>query len=315
MNKQLFFLIVACSLFVLSIIAINVAPIISKAGYDNLFKGWENDNCQILDDVYKDKKKNHEYDPPSTKADEQDDKNEIKECKRHKVMYGLEYSTFVIDITLGFVCSFLSLFHFLEPGKSFEKISGLIGIFVGVITVVITLIYLIFSGLIFSNEPIRNIEILYPNRASLKYNGAKYVFNYDDDKLKDDHDIKFIRYKDLGKKQYNYDSDIYKAVNYYTDSEYKKCGVEKQDILFYANQNAKKEYTITGDSNIYKCDYIWENNIVNENNYNYNKYLYDRWMTCIILSVIIVVCGIGLIIFGFLLFKSEGDSGSNPIPQ
>ena len=310
MNKQLFFLIVACSLFVLSIIAINVAPIISKAGYGDLFKGWANGNCQILDDVYKYRKKNHGYDPPFTKADEQDDKNEIKECKRHKVMYGLEYSTFIIDITLGFLCSFLSLFHFLEPGKSFEKISGLISIFVGGVTAVITIIYLIFSGLIFSNEPVRSIKILYPNKASLKHNGAKYVFNYDYEKWKDDHDIKYIRYKDLGKKQYNYDSDIYKALKYYSDSEYEKCS--EQDISSYYSQNEKKKYTVD-EPNDHKCDYIWEANFDNEN--NNNKYLYDRWMTCIILSVIIVVCGIGLIIFGFLLFKSEGDSGTSPIPQ
>ena len=312
MNKQLFFLITACSLFVLSIIAINVAPIISKSGIYPYFHKWANGNCQKLEDEYKFGKDNHAYDSPVPKAQEKRDKNKIDECKRHKVMYGLEYSAFVIDVSLGFICSFLSLFHFLEPGKPLEKVSGFIGIFVGIITAVITIIYLVFNGLIFSNEPVRNIEILYPNKASLKYNGKKYVFDYDYDKMEDDYDIKYIKYKDLGKKQYNYDSEIFKAIKYYDNSEYEEC--QESDILvFYTGQDGnKKKYTVD-TPNDHNCDYIWEEDF--DNKENNNKYLYDRWMTCIILGALIAVCGIGLIIFGFLLSKSEGDSGSSPIPQ
>ena len=315
MNKQLFFLIIACSLFVLSIIAINVAPFISKANsylIGNLnFSQWKNQNCQKMDDDYKNDKKNNLYNDPTSKAAEKVRKKKIDECKRHKAIYGLEYSAFVIDVSLGFICSFLGLFHFLEPGKPLEKVSGLIGISVGIITAVITLIYLIFSGLIYSNEPVRDIEILYPNKASLKYNGAKYVFDYDYEKLKDDLDIKYIKYKDLGKKQYNYDTEIFKSENYYADTEYENCQLDSLEI-YYSTQNGKQEVYYV-DGNEHKCDYIWKKNINNE--YNFNKYLHDRWITCIILSVVIAVCGIGLVIFGFLLLKSEGDSGSNPIPQ
>ena len=312
MNKQLFFLITACSLFVLSIIAINVAPIISKSGIYPYFDNWANGNCQKLEDDYKYNKDNHAFDSPAPKGKEKRVKKEIDECKRHKVMFGLEYSAFVIDVSLGFICSFLSLFHFLEPGKPIEKVSGFIGIFVGIITAVITIIYLVFNGLIFSNEPIRDIEILYPNKASLKYNGNKYVYNYDYDKKEDDYDIPFIKYKDLGKKQYNYDSEIFKATEYYDKSEYKGC--QESDILvFYTGQDGnKKKYTVD-TPNDHNCDYIWEEDF--DNKENNNKYLYDRWMTCIILGALIAVCGIGLIIFGFLLSKSEGDSGSSPIPQ
>ena len=311
MNKQLFFLIIACSLFVLSIIAINVAPIISKSSHDDYFDDWANDNCQQLEDDYKYHKDNHYFDPPKTKADEEDVKKGIDKCKRHKVMYGLEYSAFVIDVSLGFICSFLSLFHFLEPGKPLEKVSGFIGIFAGIITAVITIIFLVFNGLIFSNEHV-GIEILYPNKASLKYNGAKYVYDYDYDKLEDDHDIRYIKYKDLGKKQYNYDSEIYKALTYYSDTEYEKCQVS-DIIVFYTTQDGKKKQYTVDTTNVHNCDYIWKADFQNEN--NYNKYLYDRWMTCIILSALIALCGIGLVIFGFLLSKSEGDSGSSPIPQ
>ena len=313
MNKQLFFLIMACSLFVLSIIAINVAPIISKANNsdDIDWSEWANQNCQNIDDDYKYRKSNHMYDDPTSKPFEEDVKRRINECKRHKVMFGLEYSAFVIDISLGFLCSFLGLFHFLEPGKSLEKISGLIGVFVGIITAAITIVYLVFSGMIFSNEPVRSITILYPNKASLKYNGKKYVFDYDYEKSQDeDHDIKYIKYKDLGKKQYNYDTEFFKIQNYYNDTDYSGC--KRDPEVYYLGQNGEQlEYPLDGE--MHKCDYIWSNNI--DNKETNNKYLYDRWITCIILSAVIALCGIGLLICGFLLFKSEGDSGSSPIPQ
>ena len=86
--------------------------------------------------------------------------------------------------------------------------------------------YLSYIWLIFNNEPIRGIKILYPNKASLKYNGAKYVFDYDYEKLKDDLDINWIKFKDFGKKQYNYDTELFKSENYYTDTEYEKCQEE-----------------------------------------------------------------------------------------
>jgi len=37
-----------------------------------------------------------------------------------------------------------------------------------------------------------------------------------------------------------------------------------------------------------------------------NKYIYDRWITSIIFSSFIIVSDIGLILFGFLIFK-EGN--------
>ena len=38
-----------------------------------------------------------------------------------------------------------------------------------------------------------------------------------------------------------------------------------------------------------------------------NKNLYDRWVTTLIFACFIVDCDIGLAIFGFLLFKSDGS--------
>ena len=45
-----------------------------------------------------------------------------------------------------------------------------------------------------------------------------------------------------------------------------------------------------------------------------NKYIYDRWLTALILAVIIIAFNITLIIFGFLLFNEEQKSDLETIP-
>ena len=54
------------------------------------------------------------------------------------------------------------------------------------------------------------------------------------------------------------------------------------------------------------------------NNSVENKFLYDRWVTTILFSVLICICGIGLCVFGFLLFNNdisqEGFYSNNPVP-
>lgn len=51
------------------------------------------------------------------------------------------------------------------------------------------------------------------------------------------------------------------------------------------------------------CDYLYA---TPEDDIN-NKYLFDRWVTTLIFSCFIIACDIGLAIFGFLLFKSDGS--------
>ena len=67
-------------------------------------------------------------------------------------MYGLEYSALILDITLGFICAVLGLLHFFDVAKPFEKISGIIGLSTGVITFVLTLVYICYSGYIFTKQ-------------------------------------------------------------------------------------------------------------------------------------------------------------------
>ena len=99
--------------------------------------------------------------------------------------------------------------------KAFKKKTGIIGIIAGGIGFILTLVYIIFSAYIFNNDLFyknnnysRNLDKLFPNGAYLKFNGYQYVPNYDIEKSLNDPHIAYVKYKELGQKRYNYDSDF-----------------------------------------------------------------------------------------------------------
>lgn len=313
MKNNLLFLILSGALLALSVITVCLAPIINKTdgniGNTYIFQDWSTENCQKKDDEYKYKKAHDVYNPETTgndhvKIDEKIVKRRIEECKRHKVMYSLEYVAFIVDIVLGFICFVLGLMHFLESGNQFEKTSGMIGLVSGIIAAVITIVYVAFSALIFNNEPIVGSEILYPNKAYAHWNGNKYIYDYDEDKsIDEDPDLSLIKYKDLGKIQYNYDSEFYQmTIDSTNQNEYLNCRVNKDTLN--RDQKQKYQFDITKE-----CEYIWSQSTI-PNSYTDNKFLYDRWITTIIFGVLITVCGLCLGVFGFLLFKGKSDSAS-----
>ena len=303
MNYTFFFFICASIAFGLSVISICTAPIINN----NIGgSSWRNNNCERLSDEYDYDKKNTPNPTERQKSVLNEQKRQINVCKREKAMYGLEYSSLICDVFFGGVCALLGLLHYLEVGKSIEKKTGLIGIIAGTIGFILTLVYVIFSGYIFNNDYIQ-IEKKFPNGAILKWNGYKYIPNYDVDKAQDDPNVKFIKYRELGQKQYNYDSTIGKAES---TSDYKTC------IGSYSsNEGSTTKFQPSASS--YYCDYLWESSSSNSlESMILLKYIYDKWITTLILSVFIVVVNIGVILFGFFLFtQSESSPGSVPLPM
>ena len=149
MDKSFIFFCIACALLIFSIITICVAPIING----NLIgSGWGNQNCKIYSDYHK-----HIDDDSSYSGTTKDQylkffKKGKNLCNRQKAMYGLEYASFISDLILGFICALLSLFHYFGVGKDFIKITGIIGFASGIIGFVLTLIYIIYSGYIFTHD-------------------------------------------------------------------------------------------------------------------------------------------------------------------
>ena len=118
--KKTLFLIFSAAIVIFTIISICCAPIINGVLIES--HEWKTENCQILSDTYKNLKEK------DSTTDEQlkNKKKELNKCNRHKAMYGLEYSSLILDVVLGFICLILGLLHYFDVAKPFEKVTGII---------------------------------------------------------------------------------------------------------------------------------------------------------------------------------------------
>jgi len=300
MKKTLFLILSGC-IVIFSIICICCGPIIT--GVIPRASIWRTQNCQQKADLVK------------AYEDTNQDKDTIKsakkdrnKCNREKAMYGLEYSSLIVDVICGFVCTILGLLHYFDVAKPFEKVTGIIGLATGIIGFVLTLVYVCYSGYIFTNDPYIDED-------------GDYLYKRDGDwafAKKEDNEIKclfykkenlysiFARYSDLGKKQYNY--------NKKQSQEYAKAGSEVKTcspsieyisdptpVVPLAMQCATLENLPSVSAGTCETLYIPPETEIT------HKYLFDKWVTTIIFSCFIIACDIGLAIFGFLLFKSDGS--------
>lgn len=297
MNVKLIFFIISTSIFILSVIAICCAPIINKVNPE-LFNNWKSLNCGLFSDL--ESKEN-------IKLEEFNNYRYIKNlCYRQKSMANLEYASLIISTSLSFICFYLSFLLRLEIGKEFKNKTGLIGFISGIICFILTLVYACYSGYIFNNDiaygiidvngfiTTRAIKKLFPNSAIYKWNNKEYISAYEEDG--GDY-TQFIKYKDLGDKRYNYDSDVFKK--YYQDED---------TTCVRASSNKPASYILS-------CEYLFHEHIQQVA----NKYLYDRWLTTLVLSCFIFILHICLAIFGFLLFKEKKDDletvNNNSLPK
>jgi hypothetical protein len=280
--KKTLFLIFSAAIFIFSIICICSAPILNKVNisYFNP-SSWGYLNCKILSDNYKATKE-----ITSDKNTLKPLKNSLNKCNRAKAVYGLEHASLIIDVILAFLCLILGLLHYFDVGKPFEKVTGIIGLATGVIQFILTLVYVCYSGYIFTNYGPQialkaDSKGIYASKA-----GDKFKCNFYD---KDDKYAIYANFNDLGKKIYNYDKDIYNSDL--------TC---RYEVSYYVSLCNSGEGVFSYSS---PC----ENLYVPRYDTVENKYLYDRWVTTLIFSCFIIACDIGLAIFGFLLFKSDGS--------
>jgi len=289
MNSKLFFLILSAAMVAFTIVSICTGPSINA----RLFSGTN--NCKKAIDEYDAKKDG--YDDNKKKRE----KLQINVCKRENAMHDLEYTSLIFDVIVGTLCCILGLLHYLDIGKYFEKITGIIGLASGVIGFILTIIYVGYSAYIFNNDHSEE-GILYDNGALYKWDGTKYVGDWKAEDLDKDSNANKAKYKDLGKKQYNYNSELYKE---YLKGEHKSIN---------CNDGSKNNppTAFDQDTHITGCDYIWDEEYFEETD-NSNKYIYNKWLTSIIFSSLTFACAIGVAIFGLFLFLNKGDSGHTPI--
>ena len=291
MGKGLLFFCCSCCILVLTIINLSVGPIVSKR-VGVLPENWGLLNCEKLKD---------EKDDTPDLSDGKDKylQSNIDACVRKKGMHDMEYTAFIFDIVIGFICGLIGLLHLFDLKKDFVSNTGLIGLICGIVGFVLTFVYVIFNGIVFTSKYSDEIErdgdgIFAEWDASAT---AYKCVNYD----KEDYYWGHAKFSDLNKKQYNYKHDFYDtAASTCEDSSSSSNYIHYCDGTKSTHNGKIPSLTKTG---FHDCQYIYgeaEDGIT-------NKDIFDRFLTALILSLVVCLANIGLALFGFLLFRTPGD--------
>ena len=298
MSKGLIFFCCSCAILLFTIINLSVGPIISgKAGKDidiistNEYY-WGTANCEL----YKDK-----YDESTHHGDELKYREEWAkdECIRKKAMHDMEYTSFIFNAVIGYVCATLGLLHLFDVKKEFVSKTGLIGLGCGIVGFVFSFVYVILNGLVYTTYYNYN-NIIYKRDSDgvfAEKKGNYYECIYFDS----EHNTHALRakYSDLIQKQYNYDKDLIESLAKINSacksySPY-NCGPDGKISPTTPTPNCDKLYIDDYSSNSRNTGKVT------------NKDLSDRFLTTLLLSLFVCLANIGLAIFGFLLFRTPGE--------
>jgi hypothetical protein len=294
MSKGLIFFCCSCAILLFTIINLSVGPIISgKAGkaidiISNNEYYWGTANCEYWKD---------QYDESQASGDVLKYGLEWykDECIRKKAMHDMEYTSFIFNAVIGYVCATLGLLHLFDVKKEFVSKTGLIGLGCGIVGFVFSFVYVILNGLVYTTYyDYDNTNIIYKRDSDgvfAEKKGNEYECIYFDSEH--NYHALIAKYSDLIQKQYNYNKDLYESLgkidnNCKKSNPIRQCGTDGKIAL------------ITGCDKLYVADnYL---NIGVE-----NKDISDRFLTTLILSLFVCLANIGLAIFGFLLFRTPGE--------
>ena len=284
MSKGLIFFCCSCAILLFSIINLSVGPIISKRVGDD----WGTLNCKKAKDDY-DKVKDQDDPNNSHKYEEE---WIMYACQRLKAMHDMEYTSFIFDIVIGFVCGLLGLLHLFELKKEFVPKTGLIGLGCGIVGFVLSFIYVVYNGIVYTN---------YYDAFAERVEAGKYECFYFDE-IGNKHAL-IAKYSDLIQKQYNYDKDVH-AEFYDSSSERRKCYQDPSDC-----QNQEYITFSSGSNPTYggeQCKYLYAGHDSSLDEVT-NKDTSDRFLTTLLLSLFVCLANIGLGLFGFLLYRTPGE--------
>ena len=293
MSKGLILFCCSCAILLFTIINLSVGPIISgKVGKDkqgNEFY-WGTANCEYWKYLY----------------DKSDDSGDVlkyglewakDECIRKKAMHDMEYTSFIFNAVIGYVCATLGLLHLFDVKKEFVSKTGLIGLGCGIVGFVFSFVYVILNGLVYTTYyDYDNNNFIYKRDSDgvfAEKKGNEYECIYFDS----EHNIHALiaKYSDLIQKQYNYDKDLIESLAKINSA----C---KSDSPNNCGSDGKISTTVSGCDKLYIDDYSSSSTFEVT-----NKDLSDRFLTTLLLSLFVCLANIGLAIFGFLLFRTPGE--------
>ena len=281
MNKGLIFFCCACAILLFTIINLSVGPIVTGAVGD-----WGTQNCQKKKDDYDD-------DPSTGDAKKYGTEWTYNECQRTRGMHDMEYTSFIFNTAIGFICGLLGLLHLFDVKKEYISKTGIIGFGCGIVGFIFSFVYVILNGLVyttFDTEEIKlNSDGAYAERVDSTGN---FKCLYTDSP---NHHAIHATISDFIKKQYNYDKDLYNEIR-----SKSQCIDHSGSGLPSDPENCALSEDITGDPGC-KYLYIYPPDTIT------NKDISDRFLTTLLLSLFVCLANIGLAIFGFLLFRTPSD--------
>jgi len=78
-------------------------------------------NCQEKSNYYKVKKEDNSISGETKDKAIKSAKQSLNLCNRKKAVYGLVYSSLILDVILAFLCLVLGLLHYFDFGKPLKK--------------------------------------------------------------------------------------------------------------------------------------------------------------------------------------------------
>ena len=284
-----YFFAISCAILALSIINLSIGPIVNK----KVGTSWDQGKCEYYSDRYANAKKSNPNMDDATKKDYEYD---IANCSNKKAMYNMEYTSFVFNMAIGFICVLLGLYGFQ---KEVLPKTGIIGMACGALGFILTLVYVIYNGVVYTN---------YYTSQIYKRDGDGAFAKWKDDMLQyecyyftDYGDTRGLlaKYSDLIKSQYNYNYNLNKSFI----EDYEKSNCTRNDLISDCqNEYIREEqyyYDINGRHTCNKLYYHDPTKFANYNNYDISA----RFLTVLLLSIVILLCYCGLIFFGFMLNK------------
>lgn len=285
MNPINIFFACSCAILALAILNINLSPCINHSVQD-----WSSLNCEQIADNLEEMKSKYPY-----QYIEQYKKT-ITMCRILKAMYEMEYAIFTINLGIGVICVILGLYNIQK--ETISK-TGIIGIAIGGIGFILTFIYVILNGIIFTNYfEDQNYKIdedgSYAYLANDNYKCLYYTEDYDFWAL-------VAKFSDIMKGRYNYDKEMSDAFSE-SNTEKKECLYENLIGNCLVNGGiikGPKYYTDkTGERQICYKLYYYPNK---QDFKNYDKSA--RILAVLFLSLFTALCYCGLAFSGFMLFK------------
>ena len=281
------FFVVSCAILIFSIINLSIGPVINKAISNN-----GNANCKMLVDT---------YDDEGERMSEDDKKQlelDIRECRNKKAMSNMEYTSCIFNIFIAFVCVLLGLYGLQK--ETIPK-TGYIGMGCGVVGLILTLVYVIYNGVVYTNynDYDSNIYKVDGDGAFAEYdqkNNRYECFYY----KKDDKNAVYAKYCDLIKSQYNYDYDLIKS---FSNEGKMECTNKVYPSSCRKEEYITRQYKRSDGSLCTKLYYFSEYDTYHNSYINYNKSA--RFLTVLLLSILILLCYCGLIFSGFMLTKEQ----------